>query len=217
MPTTTLYDYAALADASYAPAVFKKDGVTNEPIIQCDEDQRKAIRAKLGITIPTTWQHWTIELYQVGTSANGFQGVIFSKPDEVVCAYKGSKGGFFSRDKTQTAYDDWWVNDIQIGLNQIPSQAGAAREFLWSAQRIAGQRPVTLVGHSLGGGLAQLAGYYNSVPFVTFNAPGMAGNVGCRRSASGERGFNMILWKDPVGNAGQHIGKRERFGAVGTS
>jgi putative lipase involved disintegration of autophagic bodies len=207
MPSTTLYDYAAMASASYAPCP------------QNDTNNRNGIRAKLAEVNPSGWLPWSIEAWHVGTNINGFQGVIFSSNDEVVCAYKGSKGGFFSRDRSTTAYDDWWVNDIQIGLNQIPSQAGAAELFIETAKRIAvaGNRPVTLVGHSLGGALAQYVGYLRNIPFVTFNAPGMAGNVRARRLASSERGFNMILWKDPVGNFGQHLGKTERFAAIGTT
>jgi predicted alpha/beta hydrolase len=153
----------------------------------------------------------------VGNSANGFQGVIFSASNEVICAYKGSKGGFASKDKMNTGYDDWRVNDVQIALNQIPSQYEAAEAFVKQAEFHAAKRRVTIVGHSLGGGLAQLAGAKLGLPFVTFNAPGMAGNLGIRKQASKVTGFNMILLKDPIGNSGQHIGKTERFLALGTT
>jgi hypothetical protein len=96
---------------------------------------------------------WIISGYQAATPANGFQGAIFESNDEVICAYKRSKGGIL--DRTTTGFGDWSVNDVQIGLNFIPSQSVAAAAFARTAQRIAGNKPVSLVGHSLGGGLAQ--------------------------------------------------------------
>jgi putative lipase involved disintegration of autophagic bodies len=151
--------------------------------------------------------------YQVGNPANGFQGAIFENDDEVICAYKGSKGGI--RDRTTTGYDDWSVNDVQIAMNRFPSQTPAALDFADVAKAIAESKPISIVGHSLGGALAQLVGYALSLPFVTFNAPGVRNNLqgvswGVRKVGQ-VQGFNMILASDPVGNFGVHLGKTERF------
>lgn len=193
MPRATLLDYAYMASASYG-----------DPI------------GDVLIKFQTSPNHgnWMIAGYQAGTPANGFQGAIFESADEVICAYKGSKGGM--RDKTTTGYDDWSVNDVQIALNRIPSQVPAATNFLNQAKHIAGNKPVSVVGHSLGGGLAQFVGYTESTQFVTFNAPGMRNNLPGNGPLRPVKGFNMILVTDPVGNFGKHIGKTERFFSVGT-
>ncbi len=159
---------------------------------------------------------WAVRFWQAGTAGNGFQGAILDNDKEVVCVYKGSQT------KGPTIKNDWLVNDVQIALNMIPSQANSAAEMVEVAERVLcggsgnRRRPLSIVGHSLGGGLAQLIGYLRCVPFVTFNAPGMKGNVeyipftGIKPKGEAN-GFNMILWTDPVGNFGRHIGKTERF------
>ncbi len=160
------------------------------------------------------------------TAGAGFQGAIFASADDVVMAYKGSKGGAGSlfggaSSKQGTGYDDWHVNDVQIMLNRLPSQVPNAENFTRPYKQLAemlGAR-FSMVGHSLGGGLAQYIGWLWGVPFVTFNAPGMAGNLVSGRksmkSAGKVPGFNMILATDPVGNFGVHLGKTERFLALG--
>jgi len=195
MALANLLDYAYMAAASYGDD-------------QADVTQRFLADPRHG--------HWAVADYQAGTPANGFQGAIFVSNREVICAYKGSKGGI--RDKTTTGYDDWSVNDVQIALNRVPSQTPAALAFATVAHGIAsGNKQLSLVGHSLGGGLAQLVGYSLQIPFVTFNAPGMRNNLPgvTWGSAHKVQGFNMILSTDPVGNFGLHIGKTERFLSVG--
>ena len=193
MPRATLLDYAYMAAASYG-----------DPI----GDVLNKFQAS------PSHGNWNIVGYQAGTPANGFQGAIFESADEVVCAYKGSKGGI--RDRTTTGYDDWSINDVQIALNKIPNQVPAATNFLNTAKHNAGNKPVSIVGHSLGGGLAQYVGYTESVRFVTFNAPGMRNNLPGNGALRPVKGFNMILLTDPVGNFGKHIGATERFLSVGT-
>jgi hypothetical protein len=82
------------------------------------------------------------------------------------------------------------------------------------------------VGHSLGGALAQVLGYWCNRPFVTFNAPGMASVIGAAqwnllkpevlkrtweskkfRSSNGKaRGINFRVARDLVGKFGKHVG-----------
>lgn len=208
----TLLEYAHMASAVYGN----------------DKDE---VRQKWG-NCPTHGAYLVSD-YQGGiayvnnqTAGAGFQGAIFMSRDDVVVAYKGSKGGAWSlvgdaESKQGTGYDDWHVNDVQIMLNKLPSQIPNAENFTRPYKELAEQLGArfSLVGHSLGGGLAQYIGWLWGVPFVTFNAPGMAGNlVSGRKSikAAGQvPGFNMILATDPVGNFGVHLGKTERFLALG--
>jgi len=194
----TLHDYAHMAAAIYADA--------EAGMVQKLMDN--------GVT------GWAVRYWQAGTPSNGFQGAILENEHEVVCVYKGSKGAPWSR--STTGFNDWCINDLQISLNMIPSQAHSAAEMVEVAERVLcggrgnRRKPLSITGHSLGGGLAQMVGYLRQAPFVTFNAPGMKGNVESipfvGKMAKGHaNGFNMILWTDPVGNFGRHIGKTERF------
>ncbi len=186
----TLLEYACIAAAVY------KDENTMQAQLQADG-----------------FPNWVVRFWQAGTASNGFQGAILENNHEVICAYKGSKTGV-------TGKQDWLVNDVQIGLNMIPSQTSSAAEMVEVAEAfICGGRgsrtkPLSIVGHSLGGALAQAVGYIRGTPFITFNAPGMKGNLsGKYHKAQGGpvAGFNMILSTDPVGNFGRHLGKTERF------
>lgn len=185
----TLLDYAYFADAVY----------------RIDEN---AVTEYLG---QEGCSDWAVRLWMAGTTSNGFQGAILESDSDVVCAYKGTQlsGATVRQDL---------LNDAALAINLIPSQALAAMNMWTAARTIAGRKPISIVGHSLGGGLAQLIGYFTGAPFVTFNAPGMLGNVELvpfvyRGTSPGGpvRGFNMILWTDWVGNYGRHIGKTERF------
>lgn len=160
---------------------------------------------------------WAVRFWQAGTKANGFQGTILEDDDEVVCAFKGTSLG------SDAGWQDLW-NDMQLAINYIPTQAHSAAEMVQVAKEyVAQHKPLSIVGHSLGGGLAQLVGWLLGVNFVTFNAPGMANNASYLRRnavwqgqvnealAGSAGGYNMILGTDPIGNYGSHVGRTERW------
>lgn len=185
----TLYRYAQFADAVYS----------------ADENAMKDALVKKSCAA------WSVRKWHPLSRSNGFQGAILENQEEVVCVYKGSTTG-------KAFVDDWLVNDMLIAVNALPPQMWSAYDMAAAAQLIGGgKKPVSLVGHSLGGALAQIVGYIRGLPFVTFNAPGMKGNAETYRSLGGTskpgaiRGFNMILWSDPIGNYGRHLGETERF------
>tara|TARA_R110002110_G_scaffold11656_2_gene55811 strand:- start:4368 stop:5753 length:1386 start_codon:yes stop_codon:yes gene_type:complete len=70
--------------------------------------------------------------------------------------------------------------------------------------RALSKRRVTLVGHSLGGFIAQVLAAEQAVRAVTFNAPGAA-NYNSRLRSSSIR--NVSRKSDVVGTLGKHIGK----------
>lgn len=81
---------------------------------------------------------------------------------------------------------------------------------------------MTLVGHSLGGGISQIVGLETDTKFVTFNAPGMWTNaVGvcafARFKNTLSAGMNYIKLGDLVGNFGKHIGDTRRVASFGHS
>lgn len=111
---------------------------------------------------------WVVQHWETGTLfGDGFQGGIWQSDTDVVvgcCGTNpGQKGKFLS---------DLGA-DLRIGLRILPNQASSARKMVRVAKGIAQGRRVSVTGHSLGGGLAQVMGVWEEVPFVTFNAPAM--------------------------------------------
>jgi hypothetical protein len=164
---------------------------------------------------------WVVQKWETGTLfGNGFQGGIWQSQTDVIvgcCGTNPGQKGKFIQDI---------LADLQIVLKMIPSQATAARKMVRIAKGMAQGRRVSITGHSLGGGLAQVAGMWESVPFVTFNAPamrtalyaskymGLSGvaaaiwthAAGPIRDAAG---LNFRITKDLVsmhGPAGDHVG-----------
>ena len=82
---------------------------------------------------------------------------------------------------------DWTQNNARIGFNITPPKATEAFAKFSSWKWLFAKKKCYIAGHSLGGGLAQLVGYYTDTPFVAFNPPGM------RNSATG------ILTMKPAG------------------
>jgi hypothetical protein len=161
---------------------------------------------------------------------SGFQGACYTQTNgagtDVVMAIAGSQG---------TATNDL-VADVRLLVSMMPRQASSARKFfdLHMAPNY-NKGDIVIVGHSLGGALAQVLGFWNNVRFVTFNAPGMGSTVAGSMAnlfkpqqlgrtfkaaankalgsviGTNRRGINLILWRDVVGNFGPHIGDTYRL------
>jgi hypothetical protein len=99
--------------------------------------------------------------------SSGFKGCIYRSPDEVVVAFKGTGGGRGFQDV---------LADAKLAVGVIPREATAANILFEKAQKVfanSSNRPITIIGHSLGGGLAQVISHWYKVRFITFNAPPM--------------------------------------------
>jgi hypothetical protein len=145
---------------------------------------------------------------------NGFQGVVHEGAHAVIVAFAGTLGGPLNAPISQTSAN------FRIGLNIIPNMAGSAKALVKSAAALT--KPVSIVGHSLGGALAQVVGAWMGVPFICFNGPGMANHL--RMSAfnvfhprqmrrtlkapplARASGICFSVTNDFVGNFGSHVG-----------
>lgn len=156
--------------------------------------------------LPTEWEIITIDGCNkngVYSKYNGFQGVVYGKKghdgnyEEIVIAYRG----------TDSIMDKMFA-DVQIFLNNFfniyLSQASTASILYDEVRKIYGNVPITLVGHSLGGALAQyVASSHKNLKAVTFNAPGIGKKIG----AYTDNIINYVNMNDVVGSFGKHAGE----------
>jgi hypothetical protein len=192
----TLMEYAKIADKVYEPS-------------SCQEP------AIAGFTCPHGYAVDDQSVFAGGSFwTSGLQARLFTRRngDDAVIAFKGTKPSMVS-DLTA---------DLRIIGYGMPRQAVDALKLVseWKG-RLAGRR-VSLVGHSLGGAIAQVVGAITDVRFVTFNAPGMWSNaVGVcsfpKLLNTTKLGMNYIKWGDVVGNFGKHIGDTTRVRSTGHS
>lgn len=97
----------------------------------------------------------------------------------------------------------WLTDNRQIALNWIVDRGS---DCIRHAKDQVASHPgadIIVVGHSLGGLLAQMVGAKCSLPFVTYNAP----PAGRALHAPKARGLNISINRGPVSRAvGYHIG-----------
>lgn len=101
---------------------------------------------------------WTVMAFLPGRGT-GLQAAVFTRARETVVAFKG----------TSQAMDV--VADLKIGLGMNTSMFSEAESFV---SRHTADDGVVVTGHSLGGAIAQTVGNRRRLPFVSFNAPGVA-------------------------------------------
>jgi hypothetical protein len=196
----TLYEYAKIAEAVYQPSPTSILDWTCPPGFAVDDG-------------PASFQmrSWGPIVYPTFTNSpftSGFQGRVFRhKGGEVVFAFKGTNPAMAS--------DFWadWLIARTARLNQPPdlplaqvSDALHATED-WSIA-FPGVRQ-SIVGHSLGGWLAQMVGEATGIPFVTFQAPGAQGfpiPASHLRRSGPVQGVNVRVSRGLVTGTGRLIG-----------
>lgn len=133
--------------------------------------------------------------WQTADDAGGGSGGLYrfnSGTNKFIISFRGSKGS-----------KDWLTDDRQIALNWTVDRASDCIKY---AEGIKSSNPgadIVVVGHSLGGFLAQMVGAMCDLPFVTYNAPPAGRQVNSRKP----RGINLRVNWDPVSRAyGRHVG-----------
>lgn len=101
---------------------------------------------------------WTASNFRASRGV-GLQAVTFTNGAHTVVAFKG----------TSELMDG--VADLKLGIGMNTSYYSEAEQYI---QRYANAPGVIVTGHSLGGAIAQTVGNRRQLPFVTFNAPGVA-------------------------------------------
>ncbi len=102
------------------------------------------------------------KVLDIKNEANGFQALVLQKGNDIVICYRGTEG----LNKKDLG------NDLEMFRRMIPSQARNALDLYDEYRRDYPNYNITVIGHSLGGSLAQIVGTLRDVTAVTFNAFG---------------------------------------------
>jgi hypothetical protein len=195
----SILDYAILS--AYAYNKSSEDG----PLSQKDIDKNDPPPGGYSTF------HWRVD------TNSGFAAT-YSTSDitkETVIAFRGTQpagghqAGFF--DKIRDTLADLGA-DVKIFLRRLPMNQVSRALALYDVVKSQIGGKITLTGHSLGGGLAQVVAAFNGVEAVTFNAPGMGSAVERFAEKSGKeiKGNSVVNFReslDPVSaGTGKHIG-----------
>ncbi len=140
---------------------------------------------------------------KAGDGGGGSAGIYKNNytASQYVLAFRGSKGN-----------KDWVVDDRQIVLNtrvdRVNDCIKYANQLIRQYDVLGGKASILVVGHSLGGFLAQVVGVMCNLPFITLNAPPAGRALSGHGTAWKFReGANLRVDWDPVSRApGTHIG-----------
>ena len=140
----------------------------------------------------------------VYSAFTGFQAVVFGQGkkgdgtyEKIYISYRGTD-----------SFLDGVITDFQIFLQTTMAQAGNAVKLYETVIDIYGENAdITLVGHSLGGALAQYVASLKHEDAVTFNAPGVTIPSG----GSNSNIINYVNLNDLIGSYGEHIGETRYY------
>jgi hypothetical protein len=165
MTMITTRDYAEIANRVYQIDA-NKDGLDDAAPSQGDDTHS-----------PWCYKGFICRLFKYGMgwgdTKTDFKGCVYVNESlgKSVVAIQGTK--FSKLGDT--------VSDIQIAVGMItgmmPQYCSAALKLFERTREGFPHYPLFLVGHSLGGAMAQVIGQWTGIPFVTFNAPGMWSNI----------------------------------------
>lgn len=129
--------------------------------------------------------------------------------DMYILSYRGSSNSPFTKGDGRK---DWTVDDATLAAGFTPERASDSVKY---ANQCMSQYEgfILVVGHSLGGYLAQVVGLTCNLPFITYNAPPALGTFtgtlpGGTSVGKFKLGVNLRVNWDPVSRltAGSHVG-----------
>ncbi|HZF97221.1 MAG TPA: DUF6792 domain-containing protein, partial [Pseudoxanthomonas sp.] len=158
----------------------------------------------------------TYEVLDYMDSRSGYQGAIYQRVDtgEIVVAHRGTE---FDRELIK----DGVLADGGMVAARTNSQMADALKFTQRALDHAKNSvsiyhhtpEVTVIGHSLGGALAQITAYKFHLRGETFNAYGAA-SLGHGIPEGGDQVVNHVKASDFVSAASQHFGQVRQYASM---
>ncbi len=166
----------------------------------------------------TVLKDWKVAIIKnlESSSECGFYGVVLkNSKKELLMAFRGTNFGQANDVKT----------DIAIGLDNMPEQIEEAYSLYEEAQEFAKENNctiTTIIGHSLGGGLAEFVGALSGIKTYTFNGIGvkhLLDNIdrrkydakNCSKLSTYSNIENYISKIDTVGNLFEHCSKNSFY------
>lgn len=145
--------------------------------------------------------------------AGGASGAIYKynlHADMYILSFRGSSNSPFTKGDGRK---DWTVDDATLAAGFTPERAADCVQYARSMQWQYPRSFILVVGHSLGGYLAQVIGVKCDLPFITWNAPPALSTWSSRlpdgtKARNFHKGLNFRINWDPVSRltAGSHVG-----------
>lgn len=155
-------------------------------------------------------------LIGIAQKENGYYATVIKYENEIVIAIRGTEGKLFEKEFTNDI-----ANDLTMLLKK-PSQTKNALETVDIVESMIKEEPeyfgckITVVGHSLGGSLAQIVAVIKGVKAVTFNAFGTKHLLKDEPNLNNADITNYCNPDDDIttSNAKNHVGKCYEIGTV---
>jgi hypothetical protein len=130
--------------------------------------------------------------------------------DMYILSYRGSSNSPFTKGDGRK---DWTVDDAALAAGITPERAADCVGYAEQLKKQYAGAFILVVGHSLGGYLAQVVGVKCDLPFITYNAPPALGTFSGNladgtRALKFKLGLNFRIDWDPVSKftLGSHVG-----------